>query len=88
MNSEMRPKLKPGVKLRHDPARGWVLMAPERYLALDETAHAIVRQCDGHQTIGDIVRTLSGEFDATPGEIEPDVVALLEELSEKGYVAL
>lgn len=88
MSQEMRPKLRPGVKLRHDPTRGWVLMAPERYLALDDTAHAIVRYCDGRSAIAEIVRSLSGEFDATPEEIEPDVLALLQELSEKGYVSL
>lgn len=88
MTETMRPKLRPGVKLRHDPTRGWVLMAPERYLALDDTAHAIVRQCDGHTTIAGIVRALSGEFSAPPEEIEPDVLALLEDLSNKGYVSL
>lgn len=81
------PRLKPGVKLRNDPARGPILLAPERFLTLDETAHAIVARIDGTRDAGAIAADLAREFDAAPEDILPDVEELLEQLSAQGYIA-
>jgi pyrroloquinoline quinone biosynthesis protein D len=81
------PRLKPGVKLRRDATRGPMLMAPERFMALDETALAIVEKIDGARDAGRIADDLAREFAADPAEILADVEELLAQLSAAGYVA-
>lgn len=81
------PRFKPGVKLRDDPVRGTILLAPERFLSLDETAHAIVKRIDGARDTHAIAADLALEFDADPQEILADVEELLGQLSAQGYIA-
>lgn len=81
------PRLKPGVKLRDDPVRGTILLAPERFLQLDEAAYAIVRRIDGTRTLEDIAEDLAAEFDADIAEILSDVQELMRQLSIQGYIA-
>lgn len=80
------PRLKPGVKLRDDPVRGTILLAPERFLQLDETAWAIVRRIDGARDAQAIAADLAREFDADAAEILADVEELLGQLSVQGYI--
>lgn len=80
------PRLKRGVKLTHDAARGsWVLLAPERVLVLDEIAHAILSRCDGRD-MDAICDDLAAAYDAPRDEIAADVETLLADLAAKGYV--
>lgn len=81
------PRLRPGVKLRNDPVRGPILLAPERFLSLDETAAAIVQRIDGVRDANAIAADLSREFDADPMDILGDVEELLSQLSVQGYIA-
>jgi pyrroloquinoline quinone biosynthesis protein D len=81
------PRLKPGVKLRDDPVRGKILLAPERFLQLDETAYAIVSRIDGAATADAIAHALAEEFDADTADILADIEDLLRQLSAQGYVA-
>lgn len=81
------PRLKPGVKLRDDPMRGTILLAPERFLSLDEAAYAIVRRIDGARDAIAIAAEIAGEFDADPKDILSDVEELLVQLSAQGYIA-
>ncbi|WP_376767786.1 pyrroloquinoline quinone biosynthesis peptide chaperone PqqD [Segnochrobactrum spirostomi] len=81
------PKLPRGVRLQADAARGRpVLLAPERAFELDEPAAHVLALVDGKRTIGDIVAALAVTFDAAPSEIEPDVIAMLEDLVAKRVV--
>lgn len=80
------PRLKPGVKLRNDPIRGMILLAPERFLSLDETAAAIVERIDGTKDARAIAAGLALEFDAEAGDILADVETLLDQLSAQGYI--
>ena len=80
------PRLAPGVKLRHDAHRGPMLMAPERFLSLDETALAIVELIDGQREATVIVQALAQTYDAPADEIAADVEALLTQLREQGYI--
>lgn len=83
-----RPRLAQGSRLRWDEARqSWVVLAPERVILLDETAHEIVRRCDGTATIAEIVADLARSFEADPGEVEGDVVALIDDLMAKRILA-
>jgi pyrroloquinoline quinone biosynthesis protein D len=81
------PRLRRGVRLRFDPARGaWVLLAPERVLVPDEIAIEILQRCDGKATVGAIVDELSRSFEAERTLIARDVAALLQDLQAKGMV--
>lgn len=83
-----RPRLARGSRLRWDEARqSWVVLAPERVILLDETAHEIVRRCDGSATVAEIVADLARSFEAEPGEVEADVVALIDDLTAKRILA-
>jgi coenzyme PQQ biosynthesis protein PqqD len=53
------PRLAAGARLRWDRIDGqYLLLYPERGLALNESAAAILRLCDGSRTIDDIVSEL------------------------------
>jgi len=81
------PRLGRGVRLKHDRARGqWVLLAPERVLVPDDTALEVLQRVDGARTVSDIVSALAAEYDAPAETIRADVLALLQDLSEKGFV--
>jgi pyrroloquinoline quinone biosynthesis protein D len=81
------PRLPPGVKLKFDRQRDqWVVLAPERLFVPDEIALAIVRKCDGAASVGSIVDALAGEYQAPRDQVGRDVVALLQELTEKGVM--
>jgi len=50
---------------------------------LNATGRAIWSKIDGRRTVGEIVAALSDEFDSQSGEIDADVVGLLEELARR-----
>ena len=81
------PSLAPGVRLHHDKVRAReVLLAPERIVALDETAAAILALVDGRRSLAEIAARLAADYDADPAEIEADAAALIVDLAERGYV--
>jgi pyrroloquinoline quinone biosynthesis protein D len=84
---DSRPELPRYVKLRHDAGRGrWVLLAPERVFTPDETGLAVLRLCDGQRTVLEIATQLAAEYDAPAEHIAADVIAMLQDLAEKGIV--
>ncbi len=84
----MIPRFRPGVRLHRDRVRDrWVLLAPERVVALDETAHAILAKVDGRASLAAIAAALADEYDADAAEIEADARALFDDLSARGHVA-
>ena len=77
------------VKFRHDATRGqWVVLAPERLLLPDETAVEILKLIDGTRPVDDMVATLAARFDAPREVISTDVIAVLQDLVDKGVLAL
>jgi pyrroloquinoline quinone biosynthesis protein D len=82
-------RLCPGVVLRHDATRDhWHLLGPERILVLDEIALEIVRACvDTGATVAAGIDDLAARFDAPRAEIAADVLALLDDLHNRGFVA-
>lgn len=86
---ESVPALPRGVKLRFDQARdAWVLLAPERVLMPDSIAVEILKRCDGKASVAAIVDDLATTFSAERAQIEIDVTAFLQDLADKGMVAL
>jgi pyrroloquinoline quinone biosynthesis protein D len=84
---ETKPTLPPYLKLRHDAGRGrWVLLAPERVLTPDQTAVAVLQLCDGTRTVEEIAAKLAEEYSAPADVIGKDVVDMLQDLADKGYI--
>jgi pyrroloquinoline quinone biosynthesis protein D len=75
------------IKLRHDVGRGrWLILAPERVFDPDEIAVEVLKLCDGKRTVADIASTLAKEYNAPLEEISADIVAMLQDLADKGVV--
>lgn len=84
---DSKPKLPRHAKLRFDKPRDqWIILAPERVFELDEIAHEVIGFCDGKQSVKQIVEALQQKYQAPPGAIESDVVAMLQDLADKGFV--
>ena len=85
----VRPRLADFARLELDRTRDvWIVQAPERVLVLDESAKAILEQCQGNASIDEIVSALAGEFDAPADEIEHDVRCVLGLLEDQGFLVL
>ena len=77
-------RLARGVRLREDPVRGQtVLLAPERALALDEIAVAIVKALDGTHDLDTIAADFARQFDAPREQVLADVIAFIREFSDR-----
>src|SRR5690242_7425125 len=75
------------VKILHYAGRDkWIILAPERVFNPDETAVAVLKLCDGQRSVKDIAETLSAEYQAPIEVITNDIVAMLQDLSDKGVV--
>ena len=72
--------------MRTDPARGAMLLGPERILELDDIAQAIVAEFDGKKRVSEIAFALAKEYDANADDIRVDIENLLKDLTKKGYV--
>ncbi len=84
---ESRVALPRHVKLRHDTVRDrWLLLAPERVLDPDDTALEVVRLLDGKRSVDDVVAELAVKYSAPAEVIRGDVVAMLQDLADKGFL--
>ena len=52
----------------------------DELFTLNETGKAIWDQLDGKQNLGGVIAALAESYEAPPGEIEGDVLGLVEEL--------
>jgi pyrroloquinoline quinone biosynthesis protein D len=83
----LRPRLAAKAKLRLDPKTGkHVLLYPEKGLLLNATGTAILQQCDGEQTLSTIVTALAGQFQTEPARLEPEVLAFVQRLLDRGLL--
>jgi len=82
-----RPVLPRHAKLKFDEIRKvWVILAPERVLAPDEIAVEVLQLCDGVRNVSDIVDELAAKYAAPREAIATDVVAMLQDLADKGFL--
>lgn len=82
-----KPVMPPYIKMRHDAGRNrWVILAPERLFDPDEIAVAILKLCDGQRSVGDIAGLMATEYNAPRLEIEADIIAMFQDLADKGVV--
>jgi coenzyme PQQ biosynthesis protein PqqD len=84
------PTLARKARLRFDRhSGGHMIIYPERGLALNESAAAIAKLCDGTRTVAAIVEELATEAGLAATEsddIERDVIAFVEQLAKKGLL--
>jgi pyrroloquinoline quinone biosynthesis protein D len=74
-------------KLKFDETRKvWVILAPERILAPDEIAVEVLQLCDGVRSVAEIVDALAAKYAAPREAILTDVLAMLQDLADKGFL--
>ncbi|MGH3900847.1 MAG: pyrroloquinoline quinone biosynthesis peptide chaperone PqqD [Pseudonocardiaceae bacterium] len=79
-----RPQLRRGVRTGTDPLSSeTVLLFPEGVLIMNETAAAVVRQCDGSHSVADLVQSISEVYDNVA---VTDVLSLLQDLIAQGLL--
>ncbi|MBN9007936.1 MAG: pyrroloquinoline quinone biosynthesis peptide chaperone PqqD [Rhizobiales bacterium] len=82
-----RPILPRHAKLRFDETRQrWVILAPERVLAPDDIAVEVLQLCDGARRVNDMVDVLAVKYAADRMAIMTDVIAMLQDLADKGFL--
>ena len=81
------PVLPRHARLKFDETRQvWVILAPERVLAPDEIAVEVLQLCDGVRSVETMVDQLAAKYAADRGAISADVIAMLQDLADKGFL--
>ena len=87
ISAASKPGLPHHIRLRHDAGRGrWHVLAPERVFEPDAIAVEILKRCDDQKTVQSIAGELASEYNAPIENILADVIAMLQELADKGVV--
>jgi coenzyme PQQ biosynthesis protein PqqD len=83
-----RPRLAPKARLRHDRLAGrTLLLYPERGLALNETAAAILELCTGEATVAEIIERLVARYgDEKREALAAEVHAFLQSLRDRNLL--
>ena len=82
-----RPVLPRHARLKFDATRQvWVILAPERVLAPDEIAVEVLQLCDGERSVAQLVDQLATKYAAPRAAILTDVIAMLQDLADKGFL--
>ena len=85
LSLESRPSLARKARLRYEEVRQTdLLLLPERVVKLNPTGAAILRLCDGHRTVREIVQELESRFGQAG--LENDVLEFLSNVSVQGWV--
>ncbi len=87
INESVIPKFPKHVRFRFNKAREeWVILAPERLVKLDPIAVEILKLVDGERSVRIIASELSKKFNAPHETISSDVIEMLQNLSDKGFI--
>jgi pyrroloquinoline quinone biosynthesis protein D len=87
ISEDSRPVLPRHTKLKYDETRQvWVILAPERVLAPDEIAVEVLHLCDGVRNVAEMVDGLAEKYAAPREAIATDVIAMLQDLADKGFL--
>jgi len=82
-----KPVLPRHARLKFDETRKvWVILAPERVLAPDETAVEVLKLCDGVRSVSEMADQLAQKYAAPREAIAADVIAMLQDLADKGFL--
>ncbi len=84
---DSRVSLARHARLRFDGLRGrWMLLVPEKVMTPDDICVEILQLCDGQASIASIAATLEAKYVAPPGVIAREVLDLLQDLSDRGFL--
>jgi pyrroloquinoline quinone biosynthesis protein D len=87
VNEASRPVLPRHARLKFDETRQvWVILAPERVLAPDEIAVEVLQLCDGARSVEAMIDQLAEKYSAERSAISTDVIAMLQDLADKGFL--
>ena len=87
INESIVPKFPKHVRFRFNkPRKEWVILAPERLVKMDPIAVEILQLVDGEKTVKIIASELSKKFNAPIETILADVIEMLQDLSDKGFI--
>ena len=76
-----RPILPRHAKLKFDETRQrWVILAP------DDIAVEVLQLCDGVRSVEQMIDQLAEKYTADRGAIGTDVIAMLQDLADKGFL--
>jgi hypothetical protein len=79
----------PDVVIREEDQDGVLLFNPDtdQILVLNQTAFFIWRQCDGTQTMADILRVVKDSFEDVPqNEVENHVTSYVNNMLASGFI--
>jgi pyrroloquinoline quinone biosynthesis protein D len=83
------PSLPKHVCIQYDPVRqAFAVLSPEKVFWPNDISLDILRRCDGRSTVGHIIAGLAADYDAEQEAVAADVVAFLQEWSDKLLVKL
>jgi hypothetical protein len=68
------------------PLAAGIGSADDELYTLNQTAQAIWQQLDGQRTLGEVAAALGQQFEATPAELEADVVGFAAEMVRRGIL--
>lgn len=87
MSRATRVRLASRARLRRDGRTGGdLLLYPERGLALNGTASAVLRLCTSERAVGAIVDEVAVAFGQAPEAIETEVIDFLRAMVGRGLV--
>ncbi|TIN05347.1 MAG: pyrroloquinoline quinone biosynthesis peptide chaperone PqqD, partial [Mesorhizobium sp.] len=73
----------------YDPVRqAFAVLSPEKVFWPNDISLDILRRCDGRSTVGHIIAELAADYDAEQEAVAADVIAFLQEWSDKLLVKL
>ncbi|MER9838908.1 pyrroloquinoline quinone biosynthesis peptide chaperone PqqD [Mesorhizobium sp. M0145] len=83
------PSLPKHVRIQYDPVRqALAVLSPEKVFWPNDISLDILRRCDGRSTVGHIIAGLAADYDAEQEAVAADVVAFLQEWSDKLLVKI
>ncbi|MER9201623.1 pyrroloquinoline quinone biosynthesis peptide chaperone PqqD [Mesorhizobium sp. M0933] len=83
------PSLPKHVRIQYDPVRqAFAVLSPEKVFWPNDISLDILRRCDGRSTVGHIIAGLAADYDAEQEAVAADVVAFLQEWSDKLLVKI
>jgi len=80
-----RPAIASLYRLQFEPAQdAWVLLYPEGMVKLNATAAEILRRCDGHASVEQLITGLERDF--APADLRADVHYFLGDAYGRGWL--
>lgn len=85
LDLQLIPIISLGYRIQWEPVQDChVLLYPEGMVQLNDTASLILQQCDGKQTLSQVISTLETEFSGE--DLHADVLEFISEAIERGWL--